>query len=234
MEEVTQTPSTEQATSTEAPSTPEVTLDDVAKQFNVDEVAQTFQPQVQQQPQQQPQTSITESVPDPVLDQAGFRDWASKQNQELRRSLEGINDFQRRVVAAEVQRREEQDLKNAVQTLKSKLDGVEVDDDSIEVFLGVQARKEPRLKQLWDQRAQKPAAWNAALNQVIAPRLKKQFTYKTDPQLAENVRAAKQSTQSSLTTKDEPNQNSIEARLQSAKTPQEFDRIWQSFTSNGY
>jgi len=229
MAEETQTPSTEQATSTEAPA-PEVSLDDVAKQFNVDEVAQTFQPQVQQQPQ----PSITASVPDPVLDQAGFRDWASKQDQEIKQSLNGLQQFQQRLIAAEVQRREETDLKSAVQTLKGKLDGVQVDDDTIEVFLGVQARKEPRLKQLWDQRGKHPQAWNAALNQVIAPRLKKQFTFKTDSQLAENVRAAKQSTSSSLTTKDEPGQNSIEAKLAGAKDPQEFDRIWQGYISTGY
>lgn len=222
-----QSVSSEQQTS--GGQTAEPTLDDVYKQFNVEETANTFQQQpVQQQVTQQPQQSsapaLTGSeIPDPILDQNGFRSWLATQNTDLRKTLGELRTTQQQIVLAEMRRREESDIQSAVRTVKSKFG--EIDDDAVEIALGVKARKDPRFMSIYQNRYRKPEAWNAALN-AVANELKGRYTFRQDSQLTENVRAAKQSTQSSLTTKDQANQNPLEDRLSKAQSQREFDQVW--------
>jgi hypothetical protein len=56
---------------------------------------------------------------------------------------------------------------------------------------------------------------------------------KVDPQLTENVRAAKASTQSSLTTKDQGSDNPYEKFLNEANDPRDFAARWDRLVHGG-
>lgn len=218
----------EEQTSPEQSSN-EQTLEQVYKTFNVDETANEFQPQQRQevQPQQQaPQPSLGSEIPDPVLDQAGFKSWLGKQDLAIKQALAQSTQFQQQLWIREQRRTEEADIRSAVQAVKEK--GVDMDDDFIEIALGQKARKDPKFMKVYNDRNKNPNAWKAALN-AVASEFKGKFQFRQDPQLTENVRAARQSTQTSLTSKEASSENSIEAELAGAKNQGEFDRIWAKY-----
>lgn len=223
----------EQSVSTEQPTSTEPTLEQVYSEFKVDDVAQSFQPQVQQaqQPRQEPPSHF-DSIPDPVLDSQGFKTWQATQTKEIRQALSGLQAHQQALAVAEIRRQEESDIKTAVAAVKEKVGG-DIDDDFIEIALGQKARKDAKFNTIWQNRHKNPQAFRAALN-AVGNEFKSKFQYRQDPQLTENARAAKQSTQSSLTTKEDTSQNPLEARLAAAKDPREFERIWQQSISGGY
>ena len=223
MSEQTQSTSTEQGTSTEA--APEQTLEQVYKQFNVDETAQQFQPSAPQQPSQPaaPQQPMSE-VPDPILDPQGFKSWSTTQAKSTQEALSKLHQTQQQIYVAEMQRREEADIRSAVQKVQEKVG--DIDSDFVEIALGQKARKDPKFMSIYQNRNKNPAAWNAALG-AVASEFKGKYQFRQDPQLTENLRAAKQSTQGSLTTKDTSSANPIEEKLSGAKTQAEFDRMWR-------
>lgn len=226
MTEEVQTQSQEPATSNE----PE-TLEQVYEKFSVDDAASSFRP-TQPQPQVPQYTAPAPSapnVPDPVLDPTGYRNWAAQQENVMRQSLSHLNETVGAIQARIIRQAEEADIKAAVSTVKSK--GVDLEDDAIEIALGVKARQDPRFMQLYQNRDKNPRAWNAALG-AVAGEIKSKFQFRQDSQLTENVRAAKQST--SQTTKEQPSENSLERRLAEAKSPKEFDAIWARAVSGGY
>ena len=231
MAEETQSTSTEQGTSTEP------TLDDVYKKFNVEEAASEFQTQPHQQPQQQPQPAaqpqpaLGAEIPDPVLDQAGFRSYLARQDQSVKQTLQGLTHFQQQLHIAEMNRREAADIDSAVKRVQEKIGG-EVDSDFVEIALGMKARKDSKFKSIYQNRNKNPAAWNAALG-AVANELKGKNQFRQDSQLTENVRAAKQSTQTTLTTKQDDSTNSLDSRLANAKSQSEYDQIWQQIRSEG-
>lgn len=238
MAEQEQSSSQEQTTSTEAAPavTPDnETLDQVYSKFNVDQHAQEFAPQRQQAPQQQApvqnQTMEAFGVPDPILNSEQHKQWLLSQNSQVRQALSQLHATQQSMVADNMRRKEEADISKAVQTVKGKVGG-DIDDDFIEIALGQKARKDPRFLSIYNNRDKNPQAWNAALN-AVSNEFKQKFAFKSDSQLAENVRAAKQSTQSSLTTRESSGGNSVEKRFE-GKVGREFDAEWRKFTSGGY
>lgn len=217
-----QAPSQEQTPSTEP------TLDDVYKEFKVDDVAQSFQPPPQQAPQQ-PAPQAQPAIPDPVLDPNGFKAYVAR--------LEATPHLSRMALAEVAQLKqfisrtqEEADIKSAVSLVKEKVGG-EVDDDMIEIALGQKARKDQKFAALYAQRHTNPRAWKAALG-AVGNELKGKFQFRTDPQLTENTRAAKQST-ASLTTKDDSSANPLDKRLE-GKTGRDFEREWDRLVHGGY
>lgn len=226
----------EQSVSQEQPTSAEPTLEQVYTEFKVDDVASSFQPNVQpsQQPRQEPttQTQGFESIPDPVMDAQGFKTWQASQSKEIRETLSRLQASHQALAVAEIRRQEESDIKTAVATVKEKVGG-DIDDDFIEIALGQKARKDAKFNTIWQNRHKNPQAFRAALN-AVGNEFKSKFQYRQDPQLTENARAAKQSTQSSLTTKEDTSQNPLEKRLAEAKDPREFERIWQQSLGGGY
>jgi len=177
----------------------EPSLDDVYKQYNVQEVAETFTatPAPQVQPQAQPQQSF---VPDPALDIDGFKRWAQQQgsaDQELRQTLTTVNDRLSKFEQERVRVREEADLQKAVGVLKDKVPGA--DDEFLEIALAHKARKDPKLLSIWENRAKNPQALDAALK-AVGNEFASKFAMKADPQLAENTRAMKASRDQRATT----------------------------------
>jgi len=225
----------EQAVSTEQPASTEKvqSLDEVYKQFNVEESASDFKPQPAQQLRQQPAAephAMGAEIPDPVLDQAGFKAYLAKQDSTVKQTLAGLTQFQQQLYVQEQRRSEEADIKSAVQTVKAKIG--DIDEDFVEVALGQKARKDSKFNSIYQNRRKNPQAWNAALS-AVAAEFKGKYQFRQDPQLAENVRAARQSTQTSLTSKESVTDNSIEGRLNKAKTTAEFDNEWNRIKSEG-
>jgi hypothetical protein len=213
----------EQQTVSDEQQSSDKTLDQVYKEFNVEETASSFNPAPQAQPAVTQQPTGAE-IPDPILDQNGFKSYIAKQNSEYSQALSQLTAAQRQIVAGEMRRREEADIKSAVAQVREKV-GSDMDDDFIEIALGQKARKDPRFLSIFQNREKNPAAWRAALG-AVGNEMKSKFQFKADPQLTENVRAAKQSTQSSLTSNRSDNTNPIEQRFEGATTQAEFDRLW--------
>src|SRR4051812_8041527 len=133
MNEESQTPSTEQASSTDEAQT----LDDVYKQYNVEEQATSFAPQrsTNQEQQQQPKQSVTPAIPDPVLDPNGYKQWQGQQQDLVQQALSSLVGEVTTLKNERKQQREEADIKGAVQSFR-KIVGDSVDEDMAEVALG--------------------------------------------------------------------------------------------------
>lgn len=206
----------------------EQTLEDIHKQFNVEEAASEFQarPAQQQQQRQEPQRQDL-VVPDPTLDTEGFKKYMSgiqSQDAEIRQSLYSINDRLEKQEQERVRGQEEADLKAAVNKVKEKVD---LEDDFLEVALAHRAKRDPKFMNLWVNRSKKPEAWEAALN-VVANDIGKKFSARQDPQLAENQRAMKVSRDQMATTQ-KPDANEKWSKLDAG----EFQQEWQKLVSGG-
>jgi hypothetical protein len=210
-------------------STTEPTLDDVYKQFNVEEEAQSFSPQPTQQtaPQPSAQPTAPPSIPDPVLDGEGFKAWLQQdhsQKQLLQQTLSQVaGKLNQYDMAARLQR-EEADISKAVESFNSHLGDGKVDPDFAEVALGAKARKDPKFRSVWEKRNQNPTAWNAALK-AYAKEFGTKHAMRTDPQIAENVRALKEATTSTKATTDSRQTNTARDRMANG-TEAEFQREW--------
>lgn len=227
-----QTPSASSQTGGNEPA--EQTLEQVYQQFKVDDVANNFQPQRPQQQQQQQQQQVSapaaDAVPDPVLDPAGYRNWQAQQSGVFRQSLQAIHGKLTQLEMERLRAQEETDIRQAVSRVKEKVGGT-LDDDFIEIALGQKARRDPKFLAIYNNRSRNPQAWNAALG-AVASEFKSKFQYRTDSQLTENTRAAKQSTQVSLTAKEPDGSNPLEKRFE-GKTGRDFDVEWDRLVHGG-
>lgn len=218
-EQVVEQPvSTEQPASTEAPAS----LEDVFKQYSVTEPQETPSPQPQPRTDPQPQAP---HIPDPALDPDGFKRYEATRaadSQALRQSFDKLAEH---ITRSEVERRrerEEADIKKAVGFLQEKAPGV--DPDVLEVYLGAQAKKDPRLLAVWQNRSKNPKAWDAALK-AIGNDAAAKFSIRTDGQLVENQRAMKTAQQHMATAQPEPSKTEQIGKLQGAAFDREFERI---------
>jgi hypothetical protein len=227
MAEEQQTTSEVQSSST----TTESPLEQVYKEFKVDEVANNFQPQRVQQ-QQQTQTPSFDAVPDPVIDPKGFASWQRQQAEAFNKTASEVKQLAHSMASEQLRTREESDIRSAATEFVKAASTEGIDEELAEVQLGVLARKDNRFMSLWQNRGKNPQAWNAAVK-AAGKTFASKFQFKTDPQLAENVRAAKQSTQSSPTTKDKSSANPLEDRLNEASKSGSFDREWQKIVNQG-
>jgi hypothetical protein len=211
----------ETSTTTQQPES----LDSVYQKYNVEAEAQTFNPQRERAPAEATPVKVEPSVPDPVLDQEGFKKWASGQNQFLQTSLQSLQGELTHMRVERMKAKEEADIKSAVSAFKS-VTGEDVDDDIAEVALGQKARKDPKFLAVYQNRGKNPAAWNAAVR-AYANEFKGKTSFKIDPQIAENQRAAKQSIQGSQS-RHEAEPSGIEAELKN-KTGKAFERSWRNY-----
>jgi hypothetical protein len=232
------TEQTQQA-ETQAPASSEPqSLNDVYKQYNVEEMAASFQPSQSPASPTAPapnQASPTMPnapaqpqvyVPDPVMDPQGHRTWAAQNAQEsqhLRTALRQFAGELSNLKQARAIEREEADIKRAIDAVNSGLDN-KLDPDVVEIALGVKARKDPNFMKLWMNRTQKPEALNAALK-VISKELGSKYQMRADPQVTENVRALKEAT-SGKATPSQQSPSSMHEAMQKA-TGAEFDRLWK-------
>ena len=197
----------------------EPSLDDVYKQFNVQEAAESFTATPQPQPQPQPQ-----HIPDPALDIEGFKGWAKQvqsADQEIKQTLTSVNQRLSQYEQERQRTREEADLQKAVGVLKEKVPGA--DDEFLEIALAHKARKDPKLLSIWENRAKNPQALEAALK-AVGNELANKFSLKADPQLIENTRAMKASRDQKATTQAP----SPDEKWQNHET---FEREWSKLVN---
>lgn len=220
-----------QQTSNEPSVSPsEPTLEDVYQTYKVEDAASQFQAQPNPQPQPQSRPLDEATIPDPVLDSQGFKNWQAQQTGQLRQAVLEARGQSEAVARYLSQQKEEADIQKAIGTVKSKVP--DLDDDAIEIALGIKARKDQRFMQIYKNRDKNPQAWNAALG-AVGNELKSKFQMRTDPQLTENVRAAKASTQTSLTTNQQDSGNPLEKFLNDSKDSRDFESRWNKLVHGG-
>lgn len=184
------------------------TLDEVYKQFNVEATANEFVQNTQQQqppPQNFQQTEAPINVPDPISDPDGFKQFVlhDQQNrQSLSKALQTVSQQLTEQQQKQLRSQEEADIKQAVDLINEDL---KADPDFVEIALGAKARKDPRFLKLYENRAKQPDAWKAALK-AYAGELEGKFSFRSDPQLAENQRAMRTSQQAMATGAKQPSQ----------------------------
>jgi hypothetical protein len=232
-EEVRQPGTPEQAPASSpqapAPSSEPQTLDEVYYKFNVEESAREFRDRAapREQPpreRQQPEAPQLPAIPDPITDQSGSQYIATNSHEvaNLRQALQQYQGQLGAIQQAALLHREEADIGRATEVVNSHLDS-KLDPEAIEIGLGIMARKDPKFMTIWANRHKNPAALNAALK-VASKTLGAKFAMKTDPQIAENVRALKEAT-SGRATSDNPPASTAAERMQKA-TGAEFDKEW--------
>lgn len=202
----------------EQTSTAEPTLDDVYNEFKVTPSEPPQQAQQQPQPHQQ-QVRQEAVIPDPALDPEGHKAFMRNQMaeaQEVKGALRALVQHATQFEQQRARAAEEADIKKAVETINSKLNA---DPDFAEIAIAQRARKDPKFKALWDNRAKNPQALDAGLK-ALATELSKKFEFRVDPQLTENQRAMKEATQTTKAVGAQP--ENIVDRL-GKLTGREFD-----------
>lgn len=183
----------EQVSQAQPESTPEATLDDVYKEYGVEQQTQQFQAATAPLPYL-PQAPEAPIIPDPVTDVDAFRQWQTQQfhqNNSLQQTLQELNGRFAQVSQAEARRQVETDVSRAVEMVNKRLGA---DPQMVEVALDLEARRDPRFQKLWEGRQQNPQAWEKALD-AWGRKMDGKFSVRADPQLAENQRAARASQQ---------------------------------------
>lgn len=219
----------------EAPPTP--TLDDIAKKYNVVEQAQAFTQQTspatqQTQPQFQPQFQPpyqAPAVPDPVLDPQGF---ARFQEAMIRQNSESftnsVKSLEAKLAQFEQERKQtkiDADVNKAVERVN---EAIKADPMYVEAALEARYRRDPVFKRIWDNREMNPKALEEAL-QVVTNDLRNVFQVRQDNQLAENIRAARASTQ---TMANAPAKDDAQTRSMKMDD-RAFDAFWEELKRTG-
>lgn len=217
------------------------TLEKVYKEFNVDQMAANFRPQPAAQPAQaQAQQPVqhaaaaapngsVENVPDPVLQPDQFKAWARDQVNTLRQGHQQVQGMLSSMQAAQLRQQEESEIKAAVSAVKQA--GFEAEDDFVEIALGQKARNDPRFLMVYNNRRTNPQAWQRALG-AFANEAKGKYAFKTDSTLAENVRAAKASTQTTQAQNNAQEPTGDEKRF-AGKVGKDFDAEWNRYVHQG-
>lgn len=214
----------EQVTQNEQTAPPQPTLEDVYKEYNVEGVAQQFQTATA--PQAPPPEPV--HAPDPVSDPDGYRRFSLERvhrEHALEQSLQQHGSVVQALYADHIRRQVEADVKRAVDYLKPKF-GDSVEPELLEVALDNEARRDPRFKKLWDNRANNSTAWNKAMDGFAAKYASK-FAVRPDPQLAENQRAVKASQEAHASTRGAPAQDEWDNL-----SPGEFDAKWRAMLND--
>lgn len=213
----------EKVETTSSDSQQEDTLDSVLKDFPVESVAQNFTatPKRPEPPEV--------NIPDPSYDPDGFKKEISKfarndweVGQKVDQVLSAVEEMK-----AERQRLAEQtDLNKVVEEIAEAVPALKGKDRVVQGLLGAYAQQDQRIAKVWEQRKQNPAAWNKTLN-VLKKEIAKEFDFMADPQLSENVKAAKASRDQMATTQ-KPDANEKWAKAD----PGDFQRMWNQLVNS--
>jgi hypothetical protein len=203
---------------------PEETLENVLKDIPVEQVAQSFNAAPRQ-----PEAAPSFDIPDPTYDSDGFKSKigeVGKATWEVKQSVDGLrNEIDS--LRAERQRTVEQaDLGKVVSEIQEAVPSLAGKDRIVQAHLGAYAQEDPRIAKAWEQRGQNPAAWNKVLG-VLKREIAKEYDFQADPQLTENVKAAKASRDQMATTQ----KPDADEKWQKA-SPAEFQKMWDNLTNS--
>jgi hypothetical protein len=199
------------------PSTPTPTLDDIAREFPIEEQARNFtaQPNYAPQPVIQPPAF---HAPDPVTDPEGHKAFVHSQimkNQQIESYIRDVGSKVSQWEQKMAQERLNADVDRAVARVNGKL---KVDPQLAEAALEVEYKRNPTFQRIWDNRDKNPQAFQKALD-VLSDKLAPMFQVRQDPQLAENVRAAQSSQRTMATT--------THVKNEAPEDPREFAQWWE-------
>lgn len=198
------------------------TLADVAKKYNVDQQVQNFTAQPQA-PQYQPSypSAPPFTAPDPVTSPEQWNQYQASllmQNQHLSGNLRELTQTVQAIRQEATQARLDTEVNKAVAKVNDRL---KVDPLYAEIALEKRYRDDPIFKRIWDNRQVNPKALEEALD-VVTNELQGVFSVRQDPQLTENIRAAKQSQRTMSTTAKSPSDADQALNMNDG----EFDRWW--------
>lgn len=214
---------TSQPVETSSVDTPEqeVTLDDVYKSAGLDEKPVQAAPQnypQQQAPQYQPQVP---NVPD-AFDTEAHRQFLANQQiglQTVAGSVSQIANYLTQVQQREMRAQLEKDISTAVSTVNEIVGHPKP--KVIEAMLDAKARENPKFQALWQNRHNKPDAWENALK-AVSREFARDLDVKTDPNLVQAQQARKLSQRQMATTAPDRKEDAWD------NLPQEqFDQKWQ-------
>ncbi len=199
---------------------PQPSLEDISKEFSVEEQTRSFT--AQPQPPQPVYHAPPPQVPDPVINPDAFLQYAWQQNPAVPQLTNQLQQVSAKLQAFEHQQAQaklEADVNRAVSKVNEKL---KVDPLLAEAALEAEYRRNPTFKHIWDNRDRNPAAFDRAL-EVMGNQLSTRFAVRTDPQLLENQRAAV-SSQRTMATNPQSN-----PAMDALKMPQgEFEAWWEA------
>jgi DNA-binding protein H-NS len=209
---------------TSTPTPEPESLESIAQGLSVTEQANQFvstvQPQYQQPqpipPSYQPQQFV---APDPVTDPDGYRNYVAQQYQSLNKLNSTVEEVASKIGQWERMQAEQKinhDVDRAVTKVTEK---VGLDKDMVEVALELEYRKNPSFKKIWDNRDRYPAALDKAL-EVLTGKISSKYQVRSDPQIAENIRAAKSAQLTTATTKQPEGLDQMDGPA--------FEKFWNS------
>jgi hypothetical protein len=210
-----------------APAAPEPQaspLEKVYTDFGVEAEAEKFQPQ-SPAPAQPAAPAPAFKAPDPFSPEFGV--YQAQLQQGVSALHQSLQQTQQKLTALDQQlnrRQVEADIRQAAKTLSEKAG---IDADVAEVAFEAQARKDPRLLQIWNNRAKNPRALEAALN-ALGTEFAQKYAVRQDPQLVENQRAVAASRQTMATT-----QKTSDADAWAEMSPQERQAKVQQLLRQG-
>lgn len=121
----------------------------------------------------------------------------------------------------------DKDLNGAIDYVKTK-GGIDLDNEIVESYLEVKARKNPGLKSIWENRSTNPEALQKALD-AIANEMSSKFSLKQDPELTKAQRAMK-SAQTANSSAGGP--STLTERL-ADMTPEQRAKEWDRLRNSG-
>ena len=191
-----QTPTSTEQTATPAATEQSSPMEQVYKEYNIEETAQEFQP-ARPEPQPQATPTYAPKVPDPF--DPNFQNYMAQTAHSVSALTHTLRATQGQLSQMQSQlarERTEADIAKATEVIAKE---AEVDPDVAHVAMEVRARKDPKFLNIWNNRAKNPSAYNAALK-ALAKETGDKYRVRQDPQLVENQRAVKASQQQMATT----------------------------------
>lgn len=172
----------------------------------------------------QPPKAEAPPAPDPTTDPEGYSKWLvanNQQNAELRTSLDQTLQELNAEKARIAQEREEQELNALVDKVHKELG--EVPRNLVKYALADKYNSNEAFKTIIENRHKAPQALDKAI-QALLPEMRKDFSIKADPQIAENQRAMSEGTRgSSAPSEDDPDLKLL--RADETTFSQQWERI---------
>jgi len=203
-----------QQTTANEPAPQEVTLEDIAKKYSIEEQTKTFtaKPEYQAPP-------IDYRVPDPVINPDEFTKYQLNQTAQVMNTMTSMQKTVEEMRRTQETERLNVEVTKAVARVNESL---KVDPKFAEILLEKEYRDNQVFRRIWDNRYSNPKALDEALD-VVAKSNAKMFQVSADPQLVENQRAAKVS-QKAMSTTNNKSQNEELANMSDG----DFERWWNS------
>jgi len=200
---------------------------------SLDQVIDSFDVQVAPTPETNNVQEFTPAQPTHIdpYDEGSLNQWASdsaKNQQALQQEIQSLRADADARTQADAQKIIDADIKSAVKVITKGIEGL--DPLSAEILLEKTARENEGFNKIWQNRDANPKAYEAALRAVVNDNEGK--FQRVDTQLAENHRAAQQSTQSN-NTPAQSSETPMEAALAKAAGDGNLDYVWAKMRDGG-